>query len=162
MQDVQLYQQILGLESPWRVSKVELDVDLEEIRVHVGHPRGTKFRCPECLAECRCHDHGEERRWRHLDTATALTAAVWPGRVHVVWPLARFHTSTVPCDSPTRWTPSAANATHSGRMAGKAWVRTPRSVSKTNTPPSVGSPACLAISRQQPMANRLPSGDNAN
>ena len=76
MQDVQLYQQILGLESPWRVSKVELDVDLEEIRVRVGHPRGTKFRCPECLAECRCHDHGEERRWRHLDSCQFKTFLV--------------------------------------------------------------------------------------
>jgi transposase len=76
MQDVQLYQQILGLESPWKVSRVELDVDLEEIRVHVGHPRGMKFRCPECQVECRIHDHAEERRWRHLDSCQFKTFLV--------------------------------------------------------------------------------------
>ena len=65
MQDKDLYQQILGLDSPWTVSDVELDHEQHEIRVHVNHPRGAKFCCPECQRELPCHDHAKERRWRH-------------------------------------------------------------------------------------------------
>ncbi len=40
MQDKELYQQILGLTSPWTVSEVKLDMPSQEIRVRVEHPRG--------------------------------------------------------------------------------------------------------------------------
>ena len=79
MQDKELYQQILGLKSPWSVREVELDVANSEIRVNVTHPRGAKFCCPECQTSLACHDHVEERRWRHLDSCqfkTILTARV--------------------------------------------------------------------------------------
>lgn len=79
MQDKELYQQILGLESPWAVSDVEIDHEASEIRVNVNHPRGTKFCCPECDLSLPCHDHAEQRRWRHLDSCqfkTILTARV--------------------------------------------------------------------------------------
>jgi transposase len=76
MQDKELYQQILGLDSPWSVSEVELDTELEEVRVHVDHPRGTKFSCPECQQELPCYDHAEERRWRHLDSCQFQTILV--------------------------------------------------------------------------------------
>lgn len=76
MQDKELYQQILGLESPWSVSRVELDIDQGEVRIHVEHPRGTKFCCPECERELPCYDHAEERRWRHLDSCQFKTILV--------------------------------------------------------------------------------------
>lgn len=79
MQDKELYQQILGLNSPWSVGNVELDVENSEIRVNVIHPPGARFCCPECQALLACHDHAEERRWRHLDSCqfkTILTARV--------------------------------------------------------------------------------------
>ncbi len=79
MQDKELCQQILGLKSPWSVEEVELDVAKSEIRVNVTHPRGAKFKCPECQTALACHDHVEERRWRHLDSCqfkTILTARV--------------------------------------------------------------------------------------
>lgn len=76
MQDKELYQHILGLDSPWSVSEVELDIDSEEIRVHVSHPRGTKFACPECERELPCYDHAEGRRWRHLDSCQYKTILV--------------------------------------------------------------------------------------
>lgn len=53
-----------------------------ESRVRVEHPRGAKFRCPECDCDCPIHDHAAERRWRHLDSCqfkTLLIAA--PPRV---------------------------------------------------------------------------------
>ena len=76
MQDKELYQQILGLSSPWTVSDVQLDHDSQEIRVRVEHPRGAKFCCPECSAELPCHDHAAERRWRHLDSCQFKTVLI--------------------------------------------------------------------------------------
>jgi len=85
MQDKELYQQILGLESPWRVERVELDSQQHEIRVRVEHPRGAKFFCPECQAELPCHDHAAVRRWRHLVSCQYKTVLV-ASQPRVKWP----------------------------------------------------------------------------
>jgi hypothetical protein len=76
MQDKELYQVILGLALPWMVSEVDLNTALEEIRIHVGHPRGTKFKCPACERELPCYDHAETRCWRHLDSCQFKTFLV--------------------------------------------------------------------------------------
>lgn len=76
MQDKELYQQILGLSSPWTVADVQLDQEAQEIRVRVEHPRGAKFRCCECQTECPIHDHADERRWRHLDSCQFKTVLI--------------------------------------------------------------------------------------
>lgn len=76
MQDKEFYQQILGLSSPWKVTDVELDRASAEIRVKVDHPRGSQFCCPECKTELPCHDHAEERRWRHLDSCQFKTSLI--------------------------------------------------------------------------------------
>jgi len=76
MQDKELYQHILGLSTPWSVSDVKLNIESQEITVRVDHPRGTKFCCPECSTELPCYDHGEERRWRHLDSCQFKTILV--------------------------------------------------------------------------------------
>ncbi len=68
MQDKELYQHILDLQSPWSVSEAKLDMESQEIRVRLEHPRGTKFGCPDCQQQLSCYDHGEERQWRHLDS----------------------------------------------------------------------------------------------
>lgn len=79
MQDRELYQRILGLESPWRVAGVRLDIEHEEIVVEVEHPLQTRFCCPECGLELGCYDHSKPRDWRHLDSCqfkTILRAAL--------------------------------------------------------------------------------------
>ena len=76
MQDKELYQQILGLDTPWSVRDVALDHEKSEIRVQVDHPRGATFSCPECENQLSCHDHTEERRWRHLDSCQFKTILV--------------------------------------------------------------------------------------
>ena len=79
MQDTELFQHILGLNSPWTVTSVDLDTEGEQIDVHVGHPDGTKFCCPECDESLACYDHVAERKWRHLDSCqykTMLRASV--------------------------------------------------------------------------------------
>ena len=73
MQDKELYQYILGLESPWSVAEVKLDIENQQIDVYVDHPRGTKFRCPECEESLPCYDHVSDRQWRHLDSCQLKT-----------------------------------------------------------------------------------------
>lgn len=73
MQDRELYQQILGLKTPWKVSEVKLSIQQQQVDVFVEHPTGTKFCCPECQESLPCYDHAEPRCWRHLDSCQFKT-----------------------------------------------------------------------------------------
>lgn len=73
MRDTDLYRHLLGLETPWSVARVELDVTGQRVDVWVEHPRGHKWPCPECGQEGPLHDHAEERIWRHLDSCQFQT-----------------------------------------------------------------------------------------
>jgi len=73
MKDTELYRRLLGLEDPWFVDRVELKMDEERVDVWVKHRRGTRWKCPECDQVLACHDHAEERSWRHLDTCQVKT-----------------------------------------------------------------------------------------
>jgi len=78
MQDRQLYEQILGIGSPWYVARVDLNLEEGEVRVQLGHHTDAAWHCAECGQECPLHDHAAERTWRHLDTCqyqTLLCAA---------------------------------------------------------------------------------------
>jgi transposase len=72
MQDRELYRQILGIESPWSVERVELQVEKGEVHIHLNH-KDTTWPCSECGKECGLYDHQVERRWRHLDTCQFQT-----------------------------------------------------------------------------------------
>jgi transposase len=73
MQDRQLYEQILGITTPWFVERVELKVNDGEVHVHLGHKPSATWSCPECGRECSLYDHQPERSWRHLDTCQYQT-----------------------------------------------------------------------------------------
>ena len=75
MQDRQLYEQILGIRSPWTVERVELKLEKAKGAVHVylEHETERAWPCPECGKECALHDHQPERQWRHLDTCQYQT-----------------------------------------------------------------------------------------
>lgn len=73
MRDTELYRHLLGLESPWTVSRVELNAKAQRVDVWAEHPEGTRFACPECGAELPVYDHAPERSWRHLDSCQFLT-----------------------------------------------------------------------------------------
>jgi transposase len=73
MESVELYKHLLGLNSPWTVDRVELDMAHQRIDVHVGHGPGARFECPECGQELAVYDHQAERTWRHLDSMQFLT-----------------------------------------------------------------------------------------
>lgn len=73
MDSVELYRQLLGLTAPWTVERVELNMAQQHVEVHVGHPAGQRFACPECGRELGVYDHLAERVWRHLDSCQFLT-----------------------------------------------------------------------------------------
>jgi transposase len=73
MQDRQVFEQILGIVSPWFVADVELALAEGEVRVALEHRADATWCCPECGEACPLHDHAEERRWRHLDTCQYQT-----------------------------------------------------------------------------------------
>jgi transposase len=73
MQDRQLYAQILGIESPWRVERVELQLKMEEVHVFLEHSAEAEWVCPQCGQSCPLYDHQAERQWRHLDTCQYRT-----------------------------------------------------------------------------------------
>lgn len=75
MRDKELYKQILGVQSPWEVTEVELSVEAGEVTVHVEQEAGTQQRCPHCGSACSGYDK-RQRRWRHLDTCQFKTLLV--------------------------------------------------------------------------------------
>ena len=75
MRDRELYAQILGIQSPWKVKDVELELDGGEVRVEVTYASGTALRCPCCGKSVTGYDT-RRRRWRHLDTCQYRTILI--------------------------------------------------------------------------------------
>lgn len=48
MKDTSFYEQILGLESPWQVERVNLDVEAQQVDLWLRHRGGVRWACPEC------------------------------------------------------------------------------------------------------------------
>ncbi|MFO8073825.1 MAG: ISL3 family transposase [Polyangia bacterium] len=74
MRDRELYAKILGIERPWKVVEVDLDIREGRVEVHLEH-RGGTLHCPECGRAAPGYDV-RERRWRHLDTCQYQTILV--------------------------------------------------------------------------------------
>ncbi|MCA1698830.1 MAG: ISL3 family transposase, partial [Actinobacteria bacterium] len=65
MRDVDLFQQALGLQAPWRVTDCTFEQRRLELRI--DFQKGARFACPECAKDgCPVHD-SETKTWRHLD-----------------------------------------------------------------------------------------------
>ncbi len=73
MQDTELYRHVLGLETPWKVDSVRLDVPGGRVDVWAVHEEGRRWACPDCRTELPIYDHAPERIWRHLDTCQFKT-----------------------------------------------------------------------------------------
>ena len=71
MRDFELYQAVLGLQAPWTVVNVELDVKGQQVTVSV-EPGPGPYACPECQEPVPGYDR-KRRRWRHLDTCQFTT-----------------------------------------------------------------------------------------
>jgi transposase len=73
------YAKLLGLEKPWVVADVQLDLEDMRVEIALEHPNGEGVTCPCCGEGCPIADRGAERKWRHLDTmqfSTELVARV--------------------------------------------------------------------------------------
>src|SRR5438093_581599 len=74
MKDSELYEQLLGLKSPWTVERIELDAAGLEVLVYVEYEAKLGgLSCAECGAASPIYDRREERRWRHLDSCGFTT-----------------------------------------------------------------------------------------
>lgn len=67
MKDTDFYQKILGIEAPWKVAEVQLEMELNRVTVRVELEAGTRWGNPETGAVAHLHKW-TERQWRHLDT----------------------------------------------------------------------------------------------
>lgn len=66
MNDKELFTQAIGVQPPWEVKEVRMDVAAQRVEVEVECAQ-TVWADP--ATKERLHVHGyEERRWRHLDT----------------------------------------------------------------------------------------------
>jgi transposase len=75
VKDIDFYQRILGLEAPWKVMKVDLDMDAKRVVIRVEVEPGTKWGNAETKAAAHVHKWAE-RTWRHLDTCQFETMIV--------------------------------------------------------------------------------------
>lgn len=62
------YRLLLGVQSPWQVQHVNLELDLKRVEIELVWPPGAKATCPVCGQDCTLYDGAPERTWRHLDT----------------------------------------------------------------------------------------------
>jgi transposase len=63
------YRALLGLQSPWEVSDVKLDLAQQRVEIRLKWPDEVRqAQCPECGKLTPIYDQAPERRWRHLDT----------------------------------------------------------------------------------------------
>lgn len=74
MQDIALYQQLLGLSAGWQVTGVDLQVKARKVEVRVQCP-DSLWACSMCQQRMHVLDY-EERRWRHLDSCQFQTILV--------------------------------------------------------------------------------------
>jgi transposase len=73
MEQTEFYERLLGLENPWDVSDVKLDVAGGQVEVFLEHDGGHAWSCPGCGGGAPLYDHSAQRTWRHLDTCQLRT-----------------------------------------------------------------------------------------
>ena len=61
------YGQLLGIQSPWLISDVTLNMAEKRVDIEIEYADDEGL-CPECDARCSKHDERNKRTWRHLDT----------------------------------------------------------------------------------------------
>lgn len=76
MQDIVLYQQLLGITAPWTVARVVLNLEEQTVYVYLEAASEAVWTCPVCRAASPLYDHREARTWRHLDSCQFLTYLV--------------------------------------------------------------------------------------
>jgi transposase len=62
------YGLLLGIELPWQVEEVNLDLEGKQVEIALAWSSGQKAACPVCGQACWQYDLAAPRTWRHLDT----------------------------------------------------------------------------------------------
>ena len=62
------YRLLLGIEAPWQVKNVKLELAGKRVEIELDWAAGQKAHCPVCGQACALYDLAPERTWRHLDT----------------------------------------------------------------------------------------------
>jgi len=57
MQDTELYRYLLGIEPPWTVERVNLDLVNQRVDVWANHAEDLRWPCPECETLVPLYDH---------------------------------------------------------------------------------------------------------
>jgi transposase len=73
MNDKELYRQILGVVSPWEITRIDLNMEKQQVDIYLEYPSLSEGACPQCGKLCKVHDRREDRIWRHLDTCQLRT-----------------------------------------------------------------------------------------
>ncbi|MDY7027920.1 MAG: helix-turn-helix domain-containing protein [Spirochaetota bacterium] len=63
----EFYTKLLGIEGQWKVTSIQRDSKKKEVTVSVEYDQDQPYRCPECGAEAKLHDH-RKRKWSQLDS----------------------------------------------------------------------------------------------
>ncbi len=61
------YRYLLGIQSPWQISDVDLSIQENRVDIEIEYA-DDEGPCPECGAISPKHDDRNRRSWRHLDT----------------------------------------------------------------------------------------------
>jgi len=62
------YSQLLGIDSPWMVESIKLNVAYKTVNVEVVYKSDADVYCSVCNEISQKKDHAKKRTWRHLDT----------------------------------------------------------------------------------------------
>jgi hypothetical protein len=76
----QHYRLLLGIEAPWRVEDVKLEMADKKVEIRLSWTEGAKARCPECGQDCGVYDHAPERVTGHFKTGHSWALQNQPGR----------------------------------------------------------------------------------
>lgn len=66
------YAMLLGINSPWEISSVDLQLAAQRVDIVIEYTGETGV-CPECGESCPRYDVRQPRTWRHLDTMQFAT-----------------------------------------------------------------------------------------
>lgn len=72
MNEKELYSFVLSIKHPWRVAKVDVDVEAEQVLVSLVLRSNARLCCPICDKPASRYDKNY-KRWRHLDTGSKAT-----------------------------------------------------------------------------------------
>ncbi|CAH1198107.1 hypothetical protein NTGBS_290003 [Candidatus Nitrotoga sp. BS] len=61
LESKELYRCLLGMNEPWTVGRVDLEMERQQVDVYVERPSGTRFACPDCGQALAVYDHLGER-----------------------------------------------------------------------------------------------------